>query len=200
MELMKTHANAALAIRQREEVKRLHLEEDVSYRGLASRFGVNLSTIRRWVKRDFPLDLSTAPKKRRSALNPIQREAVLQYRRENPKAGGKTIAAVLEKEHGPMSHATISRLLKANGFTQAPIKKIRKCEPLQVGRHRLQMDIQQLPAIRGEKGFEYKISIIHMATRMKYSEIHPQVTSETVAQAVRNALGHMPPFFFSLDG
>lgn len=192
---MKLHANAALTVNQRKEVKQLHQKEGLTYKKLAERFGVNINTISRWVRRDSPLDLSSAPKKRRSGLTKEQKEAILEYRNENHEAGGKTIASVLGKEYGPMSHATISRFLKDEGFTSPPKKKPRKIEPLKVGRHRLQMDIQTLPAIEGGEKFEYKITIIHMATRMKYSEIHPKITAETVAQAVRNALGHMPPFF-----
>ena len=194
---MKLHANAALTVNQRKEVKKLHQEKGLTYKKLAERFGVNVSTISRWARRDSPLDLSTAPKKRRSGLTKEQKETILKYRNENREAGGKTIASVLGGEYGPMSHATISRFLKDEGFTRPPKKKTMKTEPLKVGRHRLQMDIQTLPAIKGEEGFEYKITLIHMATRMKYSEIHPKITAETVARAVRNALGHMPPFFSS---
>ena len=30
------------------------------------------------------------------------------------------------------------------------------------------MDIQQLPAVKGNEGFEYKISIIDLSTRVKH--------------------------------
>jgi transposase InsO family protein len=56
------------------------------------------------------------------------------------------------------------------------------------------MDIQQLPAIKGGSGFEYKISVIHMRTRIKYSEIHDDYRSETVADVLLSALDHLPPF------
>ena len=57
------------------------------------------------------------------------------------------------------------------------------------------MDWQQLPAIEGDQGFEYKISIIPMRTRMKYSEIHSQSTSVNLAQVLENAVKRLPPFF-----
>lgn len=192
---MGIHTNAALTIKQRKEVKRLHEQEGLSIRKLAARFGVNNSCIQRWVGRDSPLDLSTAPKKKPSGLSKQQKEAIIHYRSENPKAGARTITWALSEEYGPMSHATISRFLRSQGLTRLRPKKPKEIKPLKVGRHRLQMDIQQLPAIRGGKSFEYKISIIHMATRMKYSEIHDRVTAQTVAKAVKNALAHMPPFF-----
>ena len=33
------------------------------------------------------------------------------------------------------------------------------------------MDWQQLPVVKGGKGFKFKVSAIHMSTRIKYSEI-----------------------------
>jgi transposase InsO family protein len=57
------------------------------------------------------------------------------------------------------------------------------------------MDIQELPAVRGGKGREYKISLIHLRTRIKYSEIHHQVSSRVVAQVLERACSRLPPFF-----
>lgn len=56
------------------------------------------------------------------------------------------------------------------------------------------MDIQELPAIRGQRKREYKISLIHLRTRMKYSEIHPCLSSRQVAATLRRALDRLPPF------
>ena len=197
---MKLHGNAALTINQRREVKRLHDEERWSYRKLAKKFGVNVTTISRWVRRDSPLDLSTTPRKQKSGLSQEQKEAIKQYKKENPKAGARTIATVLGRQFGHICHSTISLFLKAEGLGNPPLtKKEREKQPLKVGKHRLQMDFQILPAIRGKEGFEYKITIIHMATRMKYSEIYQEMTSEVATQALKNALAHLPPFFFSVD-
>ena len=57
---MKLHSQAALTLKQRQQVKRLH-EEGVSIRKLAQRFGVNPTTIQRWIKRESPLDKNSAP-------------------------------------------------------------------------------------------------------------------------------------------
>ena len=53
------------------------------------------------------------------------------------------------------------------------------------------MDVQQLPAIEGGTGFEYKISLIHLSTRIKYSEIHSNYTSETVAGVFQRVLAYI---------
>lgn len=64
-----------------------------------------------------------------------------------------------------------------------------------VGRFRAQMDVQQLPALEGKHEWEYKISVIHLATRMKYSEIHPHATTKLMAQVLTRARDRLPPFF-----
>ncbi len=57
------------------------------------------------------------------------------------------------------------------------------------------MDWQQLPSVRGGSGFVYKISIIHMSTRVKYSEIHPDFRTERLASFLERAMERIPPFY-----
>ena len=57
------------------------------------------------------------------------------------------------------------------------------------------MDWQQLPAIKGNKGFAFKISIIHMSTRIKYSEIHHDYSTRTLAHFLKRAVQRLPPFY-----
>ncbi len=195
---MKIHSNAALTVSQREEVFKLH-HEGISIRALADRFRVNPTTIQRWATRDSPLDLTSAPKRKREALSERQKAAIKRYRHEHPEAGARSIALVLAEEYGKMSHATVSRYLESEGLTRQPERRARESKPLKVGKHRLQMDIQRLPSVAGGHKFEYKITIIHMATRIKYSEIHPKMNSKIVAETVERAVAYMPPFFFDMD-
>ena len=64
-----------------------------------------------------------------------------------------------------------------------------------MGRHRVQLDVQVVPAIKGGRGREYKISVIHLRTRMKYSEIHTTASSKRIAEVLRRSIGRLPPFF-----
>jgi transposase InsO family protein len=57
------------------------------------------------------------------------------------------------------------------------------------------MDWQQLPAIEGNTGFAYKISIIHLSTRIKYSEIHHDHKTKTLAAFLERAIKRLPPFY-----
>jgi hypothetical protein len=192
---MELHANAALTLQQRKEVQRLHREEGISIRELARRFAANPTTIQRWVSRDSPLDHSAAPRRTHSTITPEYRAAVVAYRQQHPRHGPIRIATELRRDC-PMAHrGTVLRILQEEHLTRPPAPKPREHHPLPVGRHRIQMDVQQLPTVVGGKGFEYKISAIHMRTRLKYSEIHPQCTSEIVAQVLRKAMDLLPPFF-----
>lgn len=42
--------------------------------------------------------------------------------------------------------------------------------------------------------FDYKIAVIHLATRQKYSEIHPNQESAALAQVLAEAVKRLPPF------
>lgn len=193
--VMKIHKNAALTVRQRIEIKRLYESGNASIRELAHNYHVNPSTITKWVKRDTPYDKTPSAKNRRGGLTDEQKEAITIHRQKNPYHGPKTIAAMLIQEYGKMSHATIARFLKEKGLIRQP-DEIQRYH-LDVGKHRLQMDIQQLRSIEDSNEYEYKISVIHMSTRMKYSEIHPKATTKAVTEVLERAIGQLPPFFWS---
>ena len=57
------------------------------------------------------------------------------------------------------------------------------------------MDWQQLPAVKGNRGFRYKISAIHLSTRMKYSEIAKDFKTATLATFIQAAMDRLPPFY-----
>lgn len=194
---MKLHAQAALTIKQRQEVRRLHSEDHVSIRRLAQRFRVNPTTIARWVHREAPLDLSSAPLERRSVITPEYRSAVVSYRHTFPHHGPIRIAQELRREFPQAHRGTVLSILQQEGLTRPPARRRKVGQPIPVGRHRIQMDVQQLPTVQGGKGFEYKITAIHLRTRLKYSEIHDNRASSTVASVLKRALDLLPPFFSS---
>jgi hypothetical protein len=183
-----------LTIKQRQTVKQLHDEQGISIRQLAQRFEVNPTTIQRWIKRESPLDRSTAPVKRRSVITEEYLAAVINYRKEHLKHGPIRIAQELSGRFPWANRGTVLKILQQENLTRPAQKKKVTVKPIPVGHHRIQMDIQQLPAVKGEKGFEYKISAIHLRTRLKYSEIHPDRKSKTVAGVLKRALDLLPPF------
>jgi hypothetical protein len=194
---MKLHAKAALTLAQRTEVRRLHLEQRLSIRTLAKRFMVNPTTIQRWVDREAPLDKTSAPLHPRTVITPEYQAAVLAYRGAHPQHGPLRIAHELRADFPQANRGTVLRILQAANLTRPKIARKTLRRPIPVGRHRIQMDIQQLPAVTGGHGFEYKISAIHLRTRLKYSEIHPNHSSATVAGVLQRAIDRLPPLFWS---
>lgn len=191
---MTLHTQAALTVRQRQLICRLHFEEKVSIRKLAKQFKVNPSTIQRWLHRESPLDHTSAPIHHRTVVTPEYRAAVIDYRREHPNHGPIRISQELAAQFPWANRGTILPILREAELIGPARKKDRERKSIPVGYHRIQMDIQQLPAVKGGQGFEYKISAIHLRTRVKYSEIHPNFKSKTVAGVLRRALDLLPPF------
>ena len=191
---MKLHSRAALTVRQRQEVKRLHKEEGWSIRRLAEHFRTNPTTIQRWISRESPLDRSCAPHNTQTVITPEYREAVLAYRREHPKEGPIRIALGLQRDFPFANRGTVLAILQQAKVTERLHKERRPRKHIPVGRHRLQLDIQQLPAIEGGHGRSYRIGIIHTATRFSYSEIRPDQKSKTIAEVLETALLKLPPF------
>ncbi len=191
---MQLHANAKLTLLQRKEVQRLHKEKKVSVRKLAEQFHVTPRTIQDWVSREVALDKSSAPKNHYTVVTDEYRAAVIAYRRENPKHGPIRIAAALCSEYPQANRSNVSRIIQSEGLTAKPTKPKRERRSIPVGRHRIQMDIMTLPAVKGNKGREYKITLIHLATRVKYSEIRSDHKSETLVEVFTNALIELPLF------
>ena len=191
---MQLHANAALTVAQRVAVRRLHHQDHVSIRELARRFHVNPTTIQRWVGRASPLDRTTAPRQHATVITPDYHAAVVAYRQAHPRHGPVRIAAELHPTCPHAHRGTVLKILQQEGLTRPTDPRRRVGHPIPVGRHRLQLDIQQLPAVQGQRGFEYKISAIHLKTRLKYSEIVPRADTAAVLGVFQRALDRLPPF------
>lgn len=189
---MKQHANAALTVARRKQVKQLFENQNLSIAELARRFRVHRETISKWVHRESPLDKASGERKKR-VITPEYETAVIAYRKANPKHGPIRIALALSREFAFANRGTVTLILKKHALAEKRTR-VRTNWKIPVGRHRLQCDVQELPAIKGSSGFEYKISFIHLLTRWKYSEIHPDCQTETVAEVYRRALDNLPPF------
>jgi transposase len=190
---MKQHANAALTVAKRKQVKQLFENQQLSITELAHRFSVHRDTVRKWIHRDSPLDKVSGERQKR-ILTPEYERAVIEYRKQNPNHGAIRIALGLQSKFSFANRGTVALILKNHGLTDKRPPRPKTKWRIPVGRHRLQCDVQELPAIKGNKGFEYKISFIHLRTRWKYSEIHTDCQTETVAQVYQRALDNLPPF------
>lgn len=190
---MHLHSNASLTVCQRRAAKRLFEGGGWTRAQLARKYGVSWKTVNRWVGRDSPLDRS-APVRAKRVVTPEYEAAVIAYRQAHPHHGPIRIALALQGEFSMAHRGTAALILKQHGLTPKKEARPKPQWKIPVGKHRLQMDIQQLPAVEGGHGFEYKISLIHLKTRWKYSEIHVDCTSPTVAAVYQRALDTLPPF------
>lgn len=193
---MKIHSNAALTGNQRKAVQELYATGGHTMEALAVQFGTTRRTISKWARRDSQNDRSSAPKSHRRSITPGFEQAVAAYRANEATRhhGPVRIAKELEVAHTCSNPSNAYLVLQRLELTKATVAKPRPKGGIPVGRHRTQMDIQQLPAIEGNSGFEYKISIIHLSTRVKYSEIHDNYETCTIAKVYENALDRLPPF------
>ena len=115
---MQTHKNAALTVRQREYIQQAVREGSASYRELAARFGVNLTTIQRWAGRanGHLRPLGRPVGSGRPA--PDYEAAVLVERIRQPSHGPVRIAHDLRARFARAHRGTVLALLQAHGLTR----------------------------------------------------------------------------------
>lgn len=193
---MKLHKNSALTVQQRKLVRELYASGAYTQNALASQFGCTRKTISKWVSRSEPSDLSSRPKESSRSITKEFELAVSAYRADplTSHHGVVRIALALRETHECSNPSNVYLTLKRLKLSRKKASKERNSQGIPVGKHRTQMDIQQLPAVEGGQGFEYKISIIHLSTRVKYSEIHDNYDTKTLAKVYENALDRLPPF------
>ncbi|GAK51335.1 hypothetical protein U14_02578 [Candidatus Moduliflexus flocculans] len=76
---MHLHANAKLTMKQRQETRRLHCEERISIRRLATQFQVTRATIEKWGRRESSHDKSSAPHHPRTVITDAYQSMVLVF-------------------------------------------------------------------------------------------------------------------------
>lgn len=193
---MRIHSNDTLTVKQRKAVQELYATGLYTMAALAEQFKTTVKTISKWVHRDTQSDRSSAPKSHRRSITPEFEQAVAAYRRNEATShhGPVRIAKELCGDHPCSNPSNVYLVLQRLKLTKGAATKPKAKGGIPVGKHRTQMDVQQLPAVEGGTGFEYKISIIHLSTRVKYSEIHDNYDTSTIAKVYENALDRLPPF------
>ena len=191
---MHYHPKAALTSGQRARVQHLH-RAGMSQSALARQVGVHRHTIQRWIARPDTADRTSGLRTHgRRVVTDVARDAVIAEWQAHPRHGPKRSAQDWRPRVPTANTATVWRILHAAGLTRRPPQKKRQRRPIPVGRHRVQLDIQELPAIRGSRGREDTIRLIPLRTRMKSTEIHPPGASRRSAGVLRRAIGRLPPF------
>lgn len=115
---MATHKNAALTVRQREQVQQAVRERSASYRQLTDRYGVSLTTIQRWAPRPTSQDRPLGRPAGTGTPAPDYEAAVLVERIRQPRHGPVRIAHDLRPRFVRAHRGTVLALLQAHGLTR----------------------------------------------------------------------------------
>lgn len=118
---MQLHGNAKLTIKQRTEIRHLYHEKKRTIRSLASEFKVSKKTIQKWIHRESPLDQTMPKANRRSVVDPVYRQALIEYRRKYPRQGPARIAQELSSAYPQARPSHIRRVLRQE---QLIVKKL----------------------------------------------------------------------------
>ena len=126
---MGTHKNAALTVRQREQVQQAVREGTASYRQLAARYGVSLTTIQRWAPRSDGRDRLLGRPAGTGTPAPDYEAAVLVERIRQPTHGPVRIAHNLRERFARAHRGTVLSLLQAHGLTRGTRPKKASAAP-----------------------------------------------------------------------
>jgi transposase InsO family protein len=213
---MNVHKNARLTTHSRAELVRRVLEQNQSPKAVATAFGVDLKTAKKWVERfrsEGPTSLadrSSRPKRLRRPTPPQTQERIIVLRRQ--RWTGQQIA---KETH--VSPATVSRILQ-----RARLSRIRDLEPAvpivryerkmpgelihidikklgrfeQVG-HRITGDRTRQSSARGHRGgkswgagWEFVHVCIDDASRIAFSQIMPNEKKQSAIAFLKAALAY----------
>jgi transposase InsO family protein len=213
---MNLHRNARTTPCSRAEMARRVREEGQPPKAVATAFGVDVKVVRKWVGRfeaEGPAgleDRSSRPHRLRDPIPPETVDQVIALRRQ--RFTGKQIA----KETG-VSRSTVSRTLRAAKLSRAKdleppepvvryqrehpgelihldIKKLGRFE--QVG-HRITGERTRQSSTRGVRGgkawgagWEYVHVCIDDASRLAFSQIHPDERKESAVNFLKAALAY----------
>jgi transposase len=133
---MRQHKNAALTIAQRIEIKRLYQQQNKAVSQLALTYQVSEATIRKWIKRESPFDLPSTAHQWPSVITGPYRQAVLNYRKDQPHHGPIRIAHQLKENYPFADRGTVLKILQQKQLTRP--KQGKKADNyLPIGRHRV---------------------------------------------------------------
>jgi hypothetical protein len=104
---MRQHKNAALMIAQRREIKRFHQQEKKAVSQLAHTYQVSEATIRKWSKRESPFDLPSRAHQLPQVITEPYRQAVLDYRKDQPHHGPIRIDDQLKQDYPFANRGTV---------------------------------------------------------------------------------------------
>jgi transposase InsO family protein len=191
---LKLHKNARTTPAIRAE---LHASTD-THEALAKRYGLSISTVRKWRKRDEVHDRSHTAHRLQTTLTPEQEGLAVELRKTLRLSLDDLLVVVREFLNPAVSRSGLDRCLRRHGIgnlsdlepvvpTPAP-KTFKSYEP-----GFIHMDVKYLPQMPDETSRRYLFVAIDRATRWVHVAIKPRKTA-AAAQSFLKSLHKAAPF------
>ena len=187
---LKPHKNATTTPLVRKAIQ----ESTDSFAGLALRYHINQTTVRRWKKRLTQHDLPHTPHHLPTRLTLAEEQLIIELHTAL-RLSGEDILEVLQRSiNPPLSRSSIFRCLKRHGLNQLP--PLNPPEPNQPFEQYacgfIHVDLKHSSKLNGQPA--YVFVAIDRATRYVYAEIHTNRKGDTAAAFLeRFAQAFNPP-------
>lgn len=192
---LQLHANATTTPKVRKQIQ----ESDLPTKVLARRFGIAVSTVRIWRKRDCVEDRSHTPHRLQTTLTPAQEVVVVEMRKLLLLPLDDLVAVTREFINPHVSRSGLDRCLRRHGVsrlkdllpkedTDAPtVKRFKDYEP-----GYLHVDYKYLPQMKDEPSRRYLFVAIDRATRWVYVEIRSDKSARSAQAFMKKAISQCP--------
>jgi transposase InsO family protein len=193
-----SYVTSPYAAKARFEAVKLVLKGELKAAHVARMYGVQRSTISKWVKRfpqlgsirvpQFISTQSSAPKNHPNQLKPEVVQRIINLRLKYKRCA-QVIHAYLIKEGISVSLSSVKRTLKRQGLTRRK-KQARYYVPLPRPTIEMPGSLVQLDTIHFVKTDHsrfYIYALIDTYTRLAYAEYHPKLSQQLSFEVIKNA-------------
>ena len=198
---MVIHPQARTTPQIREEIK---AHKGVKQKDLARKYNVTAQTIRKWQKREDPVDKSHRPNRLQTKLTPEQESLVVELRKTLLLPLDDLLVITREFIHPEATRSGIHRTLARHGVSnlkallreraeegEAPEKVVKTFKDYVPGF--VHVDVKYLPKMADKPSRDYLFVAIDRATRWVYLEILPNKSARQ-AQGFLKRLIKKAPF------
>lgn len=180
------HSNAKTNSHIRNEIR----NSTESIKSLSARFQVSEVTIRKWMSRESLIDRSSAPKRIKYALNPLQQSLIVSLR-TTALLGLDDIWDMMYEMDSSVSRASVYRTLKSEGINKQSKEQKAKCKKFkEYIPGYIHMDVTYLPKLDNTK--YYLFVAIDRATRLMYYNVYDAKTSSNTELFMKECLVFFP--------
>jgi transposase len=175
-----------------EAIRRAIQHSQESLRALATRYGINQKTVRKWRNRTSAADLPTGPREPRSTVLSVEEEAVIVAFRRYTLLPLDDCLYALQPTIPHLSRSSLHRCLQRHGIGRLPdvegdkpARKKFKAYPIGY----FHLDIAE---VRTEQGKLHMFVAIDRTSKFAFVELHEKATTAVSADFLRHLLDAVP--------